>query len=181
MKVERSAIPDVLLIEPQVFGDARGYFFESYNRRAFAQATGIDVEFVQDSHSRSAKNVLRGLHYQIRQAQGKLVRVLEGEIWDVAVDLRRSSRTFGKWAAETLSAESKRAIWIPRGFAHGFLVTSEAAEVHYKATEYYAPEHERTLLWSDPALAIPWPLAGEPILAEKDRRGTPLARAETYD
>jgi dTDP-4-dehydrorhamnose 3,5-epimerase len=181
VKLERSAIPDVLLIEPQVFGDARGHFFESYNRRAFAQATGVDVEFVQDNHSRSVKNVLRGLHYQIRRAQGKLVRVLEGEIWDVAVDLRRSSPTFGKWVAATLSAESKRAIWIPPGFAHGFLVTSDAAEVHYKTTDYYAPEHERTLLWSDRALAIPWPLAGEPVLAEKDRRGVLLAQAETYE
>ena len=181
MKVQRSAIPDVLVIEPKVFGDARGYFFESYNRRAFAQATGVDVEFVQDNHSRSARNVLRGLHYQVHKAQGKLVRVLQGEIWDVAVDLRRSSPTFGKWVAETLTAESKRAIWIPPGFAHGFLVASDAAEVHYKATDYYAPEHERTLLWNDPALAIPWPLAGEPILADKDRRGAPLARAGTYE
>jgi dTDP-4-dehydrorhamnose 3,5-epimerase len=181
VKVERTAIPDVLLLEPRVFGDARGYFLESYNRRAFREATGIDAEFVQDNHSRSVKNVLRGLHYQVRQPQGKLVRVIAGEIFDVAVDLRRSSPTFGRWEAVRLDAESKRMLWIPPGFAHGFLVTSDSAEVLYKATDYYAPEHERTLLWSDPALAIPWPLAGEPILAEKDRRGAPLARAETYD
>jgi dTDP-4-dehydrorhamnose 3,5-epimerase len=180
MRVAPSAIPEVLLIEPRVFGDARGFFFESYNRRAFAAATGIDAEFVQDNHSRSAKNVLRGLHYQVRQAQGKLVRVIAGEIFDVAVDLRRSSPTFGRWEAVRLDAGSKRMLWIPPGFAHGFLVTSESAEVLYKTTDYYAPEHERTLLWSDPALAIPWPLAGEPILADKDRRGAPLARAETY-
>jgi dTDP-4-dehydrorhamnose 3,5-epimerase len=181
MRMLRTAIPDVLLLEPKVFGDARGFFLESYNRRAFRDATGIDAEFVQDNHSRSVKNVLRGLHYQVRRPQGKLVRVIAGEICDVAVDLRRSSPTFGRWEAVRLDAGSKRMLWIPPGFAHGFLVTSDSAEVLYKATDYYAPEHERTLLWSDPALAIPWPLAGEPILAEKDRRGTPLARAETYD
>jgi dTDP-4-dehydrorhamnose 3,5-epimerase len=181
VKVLRGAIPDVLILEPKVFGDARGFFFESYNRRAFRDATGIDTEFVQDNHSRSAKNVLRGLHYQIRQPQGKLVRVTAGEIYDVAVDLRRSSPTFGRWEAIRLDAESKRMLWIPAGFAHGFLVTSQSAEMLYKTTDYYAPEHERTLLWSDPALAIPWPLAGEPILTEKDRRGALLARAEAYD
>jgi dTDP-4-dehydrorhamnose 3,5-epimerase len=181
VKVQRIPIPDVLLLEPKVFGDARGFFFESYNRRAFRDATGIDTEFVQDNHSRSAKNVLRGLHYQVRQPQGKLVRVVAGEIYDVAVDLRRSSASFGRWEAVRLDAESKRSLWIPAGFAHGFLVTSESAEVLYKTTDYYAPEHERTLLWSDPALAIPWPLAGAPILAEKDRLGTPLAGAETYE
>ena len=180
MQVTPSVIPEVLLLEPRVFGDARGFFFESYNRRAFAGATGIDVEFVQDNHSRSAKNVLRGLHYQLRQPQGKLVRVTLGEIWDVAVDLRRASPSFGRWVSFELSADSKRMAWIPAGFAHGFLVTSEAAEVQYKTTDYYAPEHERTLLWNDAALAIPWPLEGAPILAAKDRSGRPLAEAETY-
>jgi dTDP-4-dehydrorhamnose 3,5-epimerase len=181
MHVVATAIPDMLILEPRVFGDARGFFFESYNRRAFGDATGIDTEFVQDNHSRSAKNVLRGLHYQIRQPQGKLVRVTAGEIYDVAVDLRRRSPTFGRWEAIRLDAESKRMLWIPAGFAHGFLVTSESAEVFYKTTDYYAPAHERTLLWSDPALAIAWPLAGVPILAEKDQRGALLAAAETYE
>ena len=180
MQVVPTELPGVLLLEPRVFGDARGFFFESYNRRAFHKATGVDVEFVQDNHSRSAKNVLRGLHYQIRQAQGKLVRVTEGEVWDVAVDLRRSSPTFGRWAGFTLSAQSKRMAWIPPGFAHGFVVVSDSADVLYKATDYYAPEHERTLLWSDPALAIRWPLAGTPVLADKDRRGTPLGAAEVF-
>ena len=180
MRTIPTAIPAVLLFEPKVFGDARGFFFESYNRRAFRDATGVDAEFVQDNHSRSGRNVLRGLHYQVRQPQGKLVRVIAGEIYDVAVDLRRGSPTFGRWEGMRLDAESKRMLWIPAGFAHGFLVTSESAEVLYKTTDYYAPEHERTLLWSDPALAIPWPLAGEPVLADKDRRGVPLARAETY-
>ena len=180
MKVIRTDIPEVLILEPKVFGDQRGWFFESYNRRAFREATGLDVEFVQDNHSRSAKNVLRGLHYQIRQPQGKLVRVVAGEIWDVAVDLRRSSPTFGKWAGFTLSAEAKRAAWVPAGFAHGFLVMSELAEVQYKTTDYYAPEHERVLLWNDPGLGIRWPLAGEPVMNDRDRRGAPLAQAETY-
>ena len=159
MVVTRTAIPEVLIIEPKVFGDARGFFFESYSRRDFAQATGIDAEFVQDNHSRSLHNVLRGLHYQLRQPQGKLVRVTLGEVWDVAVDLRRSSPSFGRWVSFELSAATKRMAWVPPGFAHGFLVTSAAAEVQYKTTDYYAPEHERTLLWNDPGLAIPWPLA----------------------
>jgi dTDP-4-dehydrorhamnose 3,5-epimerase len=180
MRVTPSAIPQVLVIEPRVFGDARGYFYESFNRRAFAQAAGLDLEFVQDNHSRSARNVLRGLHYQIAQAQGKLVRVTAGEIFDVAVDLRRSSASFGRWVAERLDAQAKRMVWVPPGFAHGFLVLSEFAEVQYKTTDYYAPEHERSLLWNDPALGIDWPLGGAPILAEKDRRGVPLASAETY-
>jgi dTDP-4-dehydrorhamnose 3,5-epimerase len=180
VKVERASIPDVLLLEPKVFGDARGFFFESYNRRAFAAATGLDVEFVQDNQSRSSRNVLRGLHYQIRQAQGKLVRVASGEIWDVAVDLRRGSPSFGRWAGAKLDADSHRMLWVPPGFAHGFIALSEQADVLYKATDYYAPEHERTLLWNDPALAISWPLAGEPVLADKDRRGTPLSAAETF-
>ncbi|MDW8468758.1 MAG: dTDP-4-dehydrorhamnose 3,5-epimerase [Burkholderiales bacterium] len=180
MRVLTAEIPGVLLIEPRVFSDARGFFFESYNRRAFREATGLDVEFVQDNHSRSAKNVLRGLHYQVRQPQGKLVRVVAGEIFDVAVDLRRSSATFGRSVCVRLSAESKRMLWIPPGFAHGFLVLSEAADVLYKTTDYYAPEDERTLAWDDPALAIPWPLAGAPLLSEKDRRGVRLAEAEVF-
>jgi dTDP-4-dehydrorhamnose 3,5-epimerase len=180
MQVVTTGLPGVLLLEPKVFGDERGFFFESYNRRTFHKATGMDVEFVQDNHSRSKKNVLRGLHYQIRQAQGKLIRCTAGEVWDVAVDLRKGSPTFGRWTGFTLSAESKRMAWIPPGFAHGFLVVSDSADVLYKATDYYAPEHERTLLWSDPALGIKWPLAGAPVLAEKDRRGTPLAAAEVF-
>ena len=179
MKVERASIPDVLLLEPKVFGDARGFFFESYNRRSFAAATGLDVEFVQDNQSRSRRNVLRGLHYQIRQAQGKLVRVASGEIWDVAVDLRRSSVSFGRWVGAKLDAESHRMMWVPPGFAHGFVVLSEQADVLYKATDFYAPEHERTLLWNDPALGISWPLAGEPLMTDKDRRGVPLSAADT--
>jgi dTDP-4-dehydrorhamnose 3,5-epimerase len=180
VKVERASIGDVLLLEPKVFGDARGFFYEGYNRKNFARDTGVDPEFVQDNHSCSSKNVLRGLHYQLRQPQGKLVRVTAGEIWDVAVDLRRSSTSFGRWTGLKLDAGSKRMLWIPAGFAHGFLVLSESAEVQYKTTDYYAPEHERTLLWNDPALAIDWPLAGEPVMTDKDRRGTPLASAETY-
>jgi dTDP-4-dehydrorhamnose 3,5-epimerase len=180
MQVVSTELPGVLLLEPKVFGDDRGFFFESYNRRAFHKATGVDAEFVQDNHSRSKKNVLRGLHYQIEHAQGKLVRAVSGEVWDVAVDLRKSSPTFGKWAGFTLSAESKRMAWIPPGFAHGFVVVSDVADVLYKATDYYAPEHERTLLWNDPALGIRWPLAGTPILTEKDRKGTPLAGAEVF-
>jgi dTDP-4-dehydrorhamnose 3,5-epimerase len=180
MRVTGTEIAEVLIVEPRLFTDSRGFFMESYNRRAFRDATGIDVEFVQDNHSRSSRNVLRGLHYQVRQPQGKLVRATAGEIWDVAVDLRRHSATFGKWVATTLDASSARCLWIPAGFAHGFLVLSESAEVQYKTTDYYAPEHERTLLWNDPALAIPWPLHGEPLLAEKDRRGVPLAAAERF-
>ena len=180
MNVVRTAIPEVLVLEPRVFGDARGWFYESYNRRAFAQATGFDVEFVQDNISRSGRNVLRGLHYQIRQPQGKLVRVLAGKIWDVAVDIRRSSPHFGKWVGLELSGDDRRAIWVPPGFAHGFIATSEHAEVQYKTTDYYAPEHERTIRWDDPALAIAWPKTGEPILNDKDRRGASLAEAETY-
>jgi dTDP-4-dehydrorhamnose 3,5-epimerase len=180
VNVIKPDIPDVLIVEPRVFGDDRGFFFESFNERTFAERTGLSVHFVQDNHSRSAKNVLRGLHYQIRQPQGKLVRVIAGEIYDVAVDLRRGSPAFGKWVGFTLSAQTKQTAWIPPGFAHGFLVISESAEVQYKATDYYAPEHERTLLWNDPALAIGWPLAGEPVMADKDRRGVPLSVAETY-
>jgi dTDP-4-dehydrorhamnose 3,5-epimerase len=182
LKVVRTEIPEVLLLEPQVFEDERGAVFESYNRRAFAQATGVDPQFVQDNHSRSNLNVLRGLHYQIKQPQGKLVRVTLGEVWDIAVDIRRRSPTFGRWTAFTLSAQSKRMAWIPEGFAHGFLVTSEVAEVQYKVTDYYAPEHQRTILWSDPELAISWPLAGRaPHIAEKDRLAEPLSKAQVYE
>ena len=181
MNVVRTEIPEVLLLEPRVFGDQRGYFYESYNRKTFRQATGVDAEFFQDNQSRSVRNVLRGLHYQTRQPQGKLVRVVSGEVWDVAVDLRRASPTYGRWVGFTLDAESKRMAWIPPGFAHGFLVMSESAEFLYKTTDYYAAEHERTLAWNDPGLAIAWPLAGAtPILAPKDAAGTPFAQAETY-
>ena len=179
MNIVRTAIPDVLIIEPKVFGDARGFFFESWNARAFTLA-GIRAEFVQDNHSRSTKNVLRGLHYQLHQPQGKLVRVLGGEVFDVAVDLRRSSPTFGRWVGVRLSAEDKRTVWIPPGFAHGYLVLSEAAEFLYKATDYYAPEHERTIAWNDPDLAIDWPMAGAPVLSAKDAAGVRLRDAETY-
>jgi len=180
MKAIPTAIPDVLVIEPAVFGDARGFFFESWNERAFDALVGGAVRFVQDNHSMSARNVLRGLHYQVRQAQGKLVRVVAGEVYDVAVDLRRSSPTFGRWVGERLSAENHRMMWVPPGFAHGFVVLSESAEFLYKTTDYYAPEHERTLLWNDPALAIEWPLSGAPLLKPKDAAGTPLAQAETF-
>ncbi|MEJ7668350.1 MAG: dTDP-4-dehydrorhamnose 3,5-epimerase [Casimicrobiaceae bacterium] len=179
MQITASALPDVKLVEPRVFGDERGFFFESWNRRTLADA-GIDVDFVQDNHSRSRQGVLRGLHYQVEHAQGKLVRVSEGEVFDVAVDLRLSSATFGKAVGVMLSAANKRMLWIPPGFAHGFLVISDAAEFLYKATDYYYPEHERTLLWSDPALAIAWPLTSEPVLAAKDAAGRPLADAELY-
>ena len=174
-----TAIPDVVLIEPKVFGDDRGWCYESWNRRVL-QALGIEADFVQDNHSRSQCNVVRGLHYQIEHAQGKLIRVTAGEVYDVAVDLRRSSPTFGRWVGFTLSAADRRMAWIPPGFAHGFCVTSDAAEFLYKTTDYWSPEHERTLLWNDPALAIPWPLRGAPVLAAKDAAGTPLAQAETY-
>jgi dTDP-4-dehydrorhamnose 3,5-epimerase len=180
MKAIPTAIPEVVVLEPQVFGDARGFFFESWNRRGFAQAAGRDWEFVQDNHSASARGVLRGLHYQVRQPQGKLVRVVAGEVYDVAVDLRRASPTFGRWVGERLSAENHRMLWVPPGFAHGFLVLSDRAEFLYKATDYYAPQHERTLLWNDPALGIAWPLEGEPLLKPKDAAGAPLAQAETF-
>lgn len=179
MKIIPTAIPEVLLLEPRVFGDERGFFYESWNRRNFAEI-GIAADFVQDNHSKSQKNVLRGLHYQIENVQGKLVRVTAGAVYDVAVDLRRSSPSFGKWVGFTLSAEDKRMVWIPPGFAHGFCVTSDSAEFLYKTTDYYSPAHDRTLLWNDPQLAIPWPLSGEPLLAAKDKTGTPLAQAETF-
>ncbi len=179
MNVTPTALPDVLLIEPRVFNDERGFFFESWNQRAFA-AAGLDAAFVQDNHSRSLRNVLRGLHYQIEHAQGKLVRVCAGEVFDVAVDIRRSSPTFGRSMSMTLSAQNKRMLWIPPGFAHGFLVLSDAAEFLYKTTDYWYPEHERTLLWNDPALRIDWPLSGAPALAAKDAVGRPLAVADVY-
>lgn len=180
MNIVPTSIPDVLIVEPTVFGDARGFFFESFNQRRFAELTGLDLDFVQDNHSRSARGVLRGLHYQLQQAQGKLVRVIAGEVFDVCVDLRRSSPTFGQSVSVMLSEENKRQLWIPSGFAHGFLVTSESADFVYKTTDYYAPEHERSLQWNDPALGIVWPLDGEPGLSAKDRAGVPLAQAETY-
>ena len=179
IRVFPSSIPDVLLLEPRVFGDERGFFLESYNRRTMLEI-GITAEFVQDNHSRSTKNVLRGLHYQVRQTQGKLLRSILGEVFDVAVDLRKSSLTFGRVAYFSLSAENKRMLWIPPGCAHGFLTISEAAEVLYKTTDFYAPEHERSLLWNDPVLDIPWPLAGEPILSAKDARGALLKDAELF-
>jgi dTDP-4-dehydrorhamnose 3,5-epimerase len=179
VNVTPTAIPGVLVLEPKVFGDSRGFFLESWNERAFA-AAGIPGRFVQDNHSRSGRNVLRGLHYQLRQVQGKLVRVIAGEIYDVAVDIRRSSPTFGRWVGLALSAENRRMIWVPPGFAHGFLVVSDAAEVLYKATDYYAPEHERTIAWNDPELAIAWPLSGEAVLSAKDVAGTRFRDAEAY-
>ena len=181
MLVTPTVIPDVLILEPQVFGDDRGFFFESYNRRAFREATGRDADFVQDNHSRSARRVLRGMHYQIRQPQGKLVRVTAGEVFDAVVDLCKSSPTFGKWVGVTLSAANRRMLWVPEGFAHGFLVTSETAEFLYKTTDYYAPEHERSLLWNDPTVGIDWPLAGaQPLLKPKDAAGSPLAEATAF-
>lgn len=180
MKITPTGLPGVLLLEPRVFGDDRGFFFESWNRRAFATA-GIAVDFVQDNHSRSARGVLRGLHYQIEHAQGKLVRVSEGEVFDVAVDLRRSQPSFGRHVGCVLSAANRRMLWVPPGFAHGFVVLSDSAEFLYKTTDYWYPEHERTLLWSDPALAIPWPIAAAPTLAAKDAAGRLLANAEVYD
>jgi dTDP-4-dehydrorhamnose 3,5-epimerase len=178
--VTPTALPEVLILEPKCFGDGRGFFYESYNARDFATSTGLDVRFVQDNHSRSVSGVLRGLHYQIEHAQGKLVRVTEGEVYDVAVDLRKSSPRFGQWAAVTLSAANRRQLWIPPGFGHGFMVVSEAAEFLYKTTDYWHPEHERSILWSDPTLAIPWPLTGAPLLARKDADGCLLSEAITY-
>lgn len=179
--VTPTAIPDVLVLEPRVFADGRGFFYESFNQRDFEQATGLQgVPFVQDNHSKSAQGVLRGLHYQIQHPQGKLVRVVQGEVFDVAVDMRRGSPTFGRWVAEVLSAENKKQLWLPPGFAHGFLVLSETAEFLYKTTDYWFPEHERSVLWSDPQLAIDWPLQGAPLLAKKDAEATCFADAEVY-
>lgn len=180
MKVTATAIADVLLIEPKVFGDDRGFFFESFNQRRWLESTGLDRDFVQDNHSRSGKGVLRGLHYQIRQPQGKLVRVVKGEVFDVAVDLRRSSATFGKWVGMVLSAENKKQLWVPEGFGHGFLVLSETAEFLYRTTDYYAPEHERCIVWNDADLGIRWPIAELPILSPKDAAGLAFRDAEVY-
>jgi len=179
--VTPTAIPEVLVLEPKVFGDARGFFFESFNQRDFEQATGLQgVQFVQDNHSKSARGVLRGLHYQIQHPQGKLVRVVQGEVFDVAVDLRQSSPTFGQWVAEVLSAHNHKQMWVPPGFAHGFLTLSESAEFLYKTTDYWYPEHERSLLWSDPQLGIAWPLQGEPLLAAKDSSAPTLLLVERF-
>ena len=180
MQVIERVLNGVVLMEPKVFGDARGFFLESFNRRVFTELTGVDRDFVQDNHSRSARGVLRGLHYQILQPQGKLVRVVAGAVFDVAVDLRRSSPTFGQWFGAELSADNKRVMWIPPGFAHGFLVTSDSAEFLYKTTDYWAPEHERSLIWNDPAVGVRWPVEGEPLLSQKDRAGKPLSECETY-
>lgn len=179
MKVREMAIPDVLVIEPQVFGDDRGFFLESFNEKVWCEKAGICAHFVQDNHSRSAKGVLRGLHYQIQQPQGKLVRVVVGEVFDVAVDLRKGSKTFGQWVGVHLSAEEKQQFWVPAGFAHGFIVLSESAEFLYKTTDYYAPEYERCIRWDDPDLAIAWPIA-EPVLSNKDRAGKLLREAEVF-
>lgn len=181
MKATRLAIPDVVLLEPKVFGDDRGFFFESFNQQRFEEAIGRTVNFVQDNHSRSAKGVLRGLHYQIQQPQGKLVRVIQGEVFDVAVDLRKSSPTFGKWVGAVLSAENKHQLWVPEGFAHGFVVLSETAEFLYKTTDYYAPEHERCVCWDDATLAIQWPAGTQPILSAKDAQGKTLNEAEIFN
>lgn len=181
MKVTPTAIPDLLIIEPRVFGDARGFFMESFNARKFAEATGLQLEFVQDNHSRSQRGVLRGLHYQLQQPQGKLVRVTSGQVFDVAVDMRRSSPSFGKWAGVELSGENHRQFWVPAGFAHGFVVLSESADFLYKTTDYYAPEHERCLRWDDPAVGVAWPLEGiTPQLSAKDQAGLSFAECETY-
>lgn len=182
MNAISTAIPDVFIFEPKVFGDDRGFFFESFNERHFLEAVGAgtSIRFVQDNHSKSARNVLRGLHYQIRQPQGKLVRVVAGEVFDVAVDIRRNSPTFGKWVGVVLSAENKRQLWVPAGFAHGFVVTSDSAEFLYKTTDYYAPEHERCIAWNDSQIGIDWPIDQEPVLSQKDRDGKSLAEAEVF-
>ncbi len=180
MKVTATAIPEVLLVEPKVFGDERGFFFESFNHRVWLEKTGINRDFVQDNHSRSIKGVLRGIHYQIQQAQGKLVRVIAGEVFDVAVDLRRSSSTFGKWVGVHMSAENKKQLWVPEGFGHAFVVLSESAEFLYRTTDYYAPQHERCIIWNDPDISIEWPMDFSPILSEKDAKGVFLRDAEVY-
>jgi dTDP-4-dehydrorhamnose 3,5-epimerase len=180
MQVVRTFIPDVLILEPKVFGDDRGFFFESFNQQTFQNLTGVKANFVQDNHSKSAANVLRGLHYQIEQAQGKLVRVSAGEVFDVAVDIRRQSSTFGKWVGVVLSAENKRQLWVPRGFAHGFVVLKNNTEFLYKTTDYYAPQHERCIRWDDPAIGIEWPVSQPPILSAKDQQGLLLSQAEVF-
>lgn len=180
MEVVATAIPEVKILKPRVFKDERGFFMESYNQQVFREQVGVAVSFVQDNHSRSSRNVLRGLHYQIQQAQGKLVRVVSGEVFDVAVDMRKSSPTYGQAVSVVLTAENHEQLWVPPGFAHGFLVLSEHAELLYKTTDYYAPEHERSLLWNDPELAIDWPLSSAPILSEKDQQGVSFSQAEAY-
>ena len=180
MQATRLAIPDVVLIEPKVFGDARGFFYESFNQRAFNQATGTDYQFVQDNHSRSSKGVLRGLHYQIQQPQGKLVRVARGRVWDVAVDIRKSSLTFGQWVGAELSEDNQRQLWVPPGFAHGFVVLSESADFLYKTTDYYAPQHERCIAWNDPKIAVQWLYAELPVLSIKDEQGEAFVQAEVF-
>jgi dTDP-4-dehydrorhamnose 3,5-epimerase len=180
MHIHRTEIPEVLIVEPKIFGDERGFFFESFNKQRFADLTGVSAEFVQDNHSRSTCNVLRGLHYQIQQPQGKLVRVVAGEVFDVAVDIRKNSPTFGKWTGTVLSAENQLQLWIPEGFAHGFVVTSNSAEFVYKTTNYWAPEHERCILWNDPAVGIVWPKGMTPSLSDKDRAGTLLIDADLF-
>ena len=180
MQAVSTDLPGVIILEPKVFGDQRGFFYESFNARSFAEATGLEREFVQDNHSRSQRGVLRGLHYQVQQAQGKLVRVTAGEVYDVAVDIRSSSPNFGRWVGVHLSAENKRQLWVPEGFAHGFAVLSEYAEVLYKTTDYYAPEHERCIRWDDPTLAIDWPLQEAPQLSAKDQNGTLLTAAQLF-
>jgi len=179
MRATPTAIPDVIVLEPRVFGDDRGFFFESYNQKAFQEATGLDVQFVQDNHSKSARNVLRGLHYQVQQPQGKLVRVVQGEVFDVAVDIRKGSKTYGQWVGQILSGDNKQQLWIPPGLAHGFLVLSEFAEFLYKTTDYYAPAHERCIAWNDPDLAITWPIDGLPALSTKDAAGQRFRDATT--
>ncbi|MGD9709416.1 MAG: dTDP-4-dehydrorhamnose 3,5-epimerase [Halothiobacillaceae bacterium] len=181
MNVIRTAIPEVLILEPKVFGDARGFFMESYNAKTFREASGLDVNFVQDNHSRSAKGVLRGLHYQLQQPQGKLVRVVRGAVFDVAVDVRKSSMTFGQWVGVELSEDNHRELWVPEGFAHGFLVLSDSADFLYKTTDYYAPEHERCIAWNDPSIGIRWPLDLPPLLSLKDQMGASLMDAEVFD
>ena len=181
MQVVQTAIPEVLILEPQVFGDERGFFFESFNQQTFESLTGVKASFVQDNHSKSAVNVLRGLHYQIEQAQGKLVRVVAGEVFDVAVDLRRQSKTFGKWVGVVLSGENKRQLWVPPGFAHGFVVLKEGTEFLYKTTDYYAPQHERCIRWNDPEIGIEWPLTAAPVLSAKDQLGLDFSKAEVFE
>lgn len=181
MNVIETGIPGLLVLEPKVFGDARGFFMESFNARTFADLTGVKTDFVQDNHSRSGRGVLRGLHYQVQQPQGKLVRVAQGRVFDVAVDLRRASPTFGKWYGVELSGENHRQFWVPAGFAHGFYVLSDSADFLYKTTDYYAPQHERSLAWNDPTVGVQWPLEGEPLLSAKDLAGKPLGQCEVFE
>lgn len=181
MQVFQTALPEVLILEPEVFGDDRGFFYESFNQKTFEKLTGVNVHFVQDNHSKSAANVLRGLHYQIQQPQGKLVRVISGEVFDVVVDLRRQSTTFGQWEGTVLSAENRRQVWVPPGFAHGYLVLKNDTELLYKTTDYYAPQYERCVRWDDPELGIQWPLLAEPILSAKDKVGLNLSKADVFE